>query len=335
MIVPDVWGEALPAGKTCSGNDNSLFLQAEKTNNPLMENKEKSRSRRKSPDPVFTVAEAGPLMPFLLAALPHKNRDNIKSYLRNKQVLVDGQPVAQFNHSLQPGQQVTITRNKIAPSKTYRGISIVYEDNDIIVIDKHAGVLSVATDSREKFTAYSILWDHVKSNQPEGKIFIVHRLDRETSGLLIFSKSARVQKILQKSWNEIIRERSYVALAEGVVDPPAGDISSYLKESPSRVVYSSKEEGDGRWSVTHYETLKNVPGYSLLKLSLQTGRKNQIRVHLADIGHPVAGDKKYGAATNPLGRLGLHATVLAFRHPVTNREMRFELPVPRKFHEVL
>jgi len=242
---------------------------------------------RHAPEPVFSVRESCELMPFLLAEMPQKNRDNIKTFLRNRQVLVDGTPVSQYNHPLLPGQKVTISRNKISPAKTYHGITIVYEDNDILVIDKHAGVLSVATENKEKYTAYSLLWDHVKSNHPDGKIFIVHRLDRETSGLLIFSKSARVQKILQKAWNEIIRERSYVALAEGEVNPPEGEISSYLKESPSRMVYSSKEEGDGRWSVTHYETLKRVPGYSLLKLNLRTGRKNQIRVHLADIGHPV------------------------------------------------
>ncbi len=300
-----------------------------------MEKKKSDRRPGKFSEPAFTVNEPCELMPFLITQMPHKSRDNVKSYLRNRQVLVDDNPVTSFDHQLVPGQVVTVSRNKILPKKTYRGISILYEDNDLIVIDKHAGVLSVATANREKFTAYSLLYDHVKKNNLDGKIFIVHRLDRETSGLLIFSKSARVQRIFQKSWNEMILERSYVALAEGTVEPPAGEISSYLKESSTRVVYSSKEEGDGRWSVTQYETLKRVPGYTLLKLTLRTGRKNQLRVHLGDIGHPVAGDKKYGAATNPLGRLGLHAYILAFRHPATGKEMRFELPVPRKFHEVI
>jgi len=300
-----------------------------------MEKKRTGRHPGKIFEPEFKVEEPCELMPFLMAAMPYKNRDNIKSYLRNRQVLVDDTPVSRFDHPLNPGQVVTISRDKISPAKTYRGISILYEDNDLIVIDKHAGLLSVATNNKEKITAYSLLYDHVKKNNPEGKIFIVHRLDRETSGLLIFSKSARIQKILQKSWNEIILERSYVALAEGIVEPPSGEISSYLKESSSRVVYSSKVAGDGQWSVTHYETLKQVKGYSVLKLTLRTGRKNQIRVHLGDIGHPVAGDKKYGAVTNPLGRLGLHAYILNFRHPVTGKEMRFELPVPRKFHEVI
>lgn len=299
-----------------------------------MEKSAKGRKRKQVTEPQFIVGDPIQLMSFLLASMPEKNRDNIKSFLRNRQVLVDETPVSQFDHLLHSGQKVTISRNKISPSKTYRGITIIYEDNDIIVIDKHAGLLSVATDNREKNTAYSILRDHVRRNRPDGRIYIVHRLDRETSGLLIFSKSARVQSIFQKSWNEIIRERSYIALAEGVVDPPTGEISSYLKESASRVVYSSEEEGDGRWSVTRYETLRVIGDYTLLKLSLITGRKNQIRVHLADIGHPVAGDKKYGARTNPIGRLGLHASVLVFTHPGSGKEMRFELPVPRRFHDI-
>jgi len=300
-----------------------------------MENKKNKSSVSQRPDPVFHVKEECELMRFLVEKMPHKNRDNIKTFLRDQQVLVDDIPVFKYNHLLMPGQVVTVTRNKIGPKKSYFGITIVYEDNDIIVIDKHSGVLSVATGHREKNTAYSHLYDHVKKNNRDGKIFIVHRLDRETSGLMLFAKSTRVQKIFQKSWNEIIRERCYVALAEGVVDPPEGEISSYLKENRQMVVYSGQEDGDGQWAVTRYETIKTVPGFSLLKLSLRTGRKNQIRVHLKDIGHPVTGDKKYGATMNPIGRLGLHAMVLAFRHPVNGREMRFETPVPRKFHEVV
>ena len=291
----------------------------------------KKRGVPKTPDPSFKVTEEAELMNFLLAEMPHKNRDNIKSYLRFRQVLVNDQPVSQFNYHLVPGQTVTVTRNKISPSKTYKGISILYEDNDIIVIDKHAGVLSVATSKKEKFTAYSLLWDHVKKNNADGKIFIVHRLDRDTSGVMLFCKSAKVQKFLQQNWNDIIRERVYVALAEGLVDPPNGEISSYLQENANGVVWSSQEPGDGQWAVTEYETIKANEFLSLLRMSLRTGRKNQIRVHLQDIGHPILGDKKYGSKQNPLGRMGLHALVIAFQHPVTGKEMRFETHIPRKF----
>jgi 23S rRNA pseudouridine1911/1915/1917 synthase len=285
----------------------------------------------KTPDPSFKVTEESELMSFLLSVMPHKNRDNIKTYLRYRQVMVDDQQISQFNYHVMPGQKVTVTRNKIAPSKTYKGISILYEDNDVIVIDKHAGVLSVATSKKEKFTAYSILWDHVKKNNPAGKIFIVHRLDRDTSGIMLFCKNAKVQKILQQNWNDIIRERVYVALAEGLVEPPNGEISSYLQENATGVVFSSQEPGDGQWAVTQYETIRANEFLSMLRMSLRTGRKNQIRVHLHDIGHPILGDKKYGSKQNPLGRMGLHALVIAFQHPVTGKEMRFETHIPRKF----
>jgi 23S rRNA pseudouridine1911/1915/1917 synthase len=298
-----------------------------------MVEKPKRQNRIKKLDPIYKVEEDTELMKFLLQSLPHKNRDNIKSLLRDNQVFVDDEPVSQFNYHLRPGQQITISKNKIAKKKTYRGISIIYEDNDVIVIDKHAGVLSVATDSKEKFTAYTILYDHVKRKNPDGKIFIVHRLDRETSGLMMFSKSARVQKKLQENWNDIIRERVYVAAVQGVVDPPSGEISSYLRENNNMVVYSSQHD-DGKYAITHYETLKSNPLYSLLKMSLRTGRKNQIRVHLHDIGHPIVGDKKYGSVVNPISRLCLHAQVLAFQHPVNGRELRFETSIPRKFHEL-
>lgn len=299
-----------------------------------MVEKPKRQNRLKKPDPTYTAEADIELMKFLLESMPQKNRDNIKSLLRDNQVLVDNEPVSQFNYHLRPGQQVVISRNKISKKKTYRGISIIYEDSDVIVIDKHAGILSVATDNKEKFTAYSILYDHVKKKNPDGKIFIVHRLDRETSGLMMFAKSARVQMKLQENWNEIIRERVYVAAVQGNVNPPSGEISSYLRENDSRVVYSSHQGDDGKYAITHYETIKTSPTYSLLKMSLRTGRKNQIRVHLQDIGHPIVGDKKYGSAINPISRLCLHAQVLAFQHPVNNRELRFETSVPRKFQEL-
>jgi len=289
------------------------------------------KSRFKSPDPSFSVTEVQELMTFLLARMPHKNRDNIKTYLKNRQVLVDENPVTQFNYPLQPGQTVTVTRNKIGPAKDYRGISILYEDNDLIVINKHAGVLSVATRSKEKFTAYSLLYDHVKTNNPAAKIFVVHRLDRDTSGVMLYAKSARVQKILQKSWNDIILERVYVALAEGLVEPPEGQISSYLREDKYMRVISSMDPGSGQWAVTDYRTIRSDENYSLLEMSLRTGRKNQIRVHLQDIGHPIVGDKKYGSSQNPVARMGLHALSIAFLHPVLQKEMRFETIMPRKF----
>lgn len=300
-----------------------------------MANKPQFTRRKTKPMPSFIVKEDRELMKFLLENMPDKNRDNIKTLLRDNQVLVDDEPVSQYNYHLRAGQKIKISRNKISRKKTYRGMSIIFEDSDIIVIDKHAGVLSVATGNKEKYTAYSILYEHVKRKSPEGKIFVVHRLDRETSGLMMFSKSARVQEKLQRNWDKLIRERVYVAVVQGSVEPPSGEISSFLHENRNMVVYSSEKATEGKYAVTHYETLKSNQHFSLLKMSLRTGRKNQIRVHLQDIGHPIVGDKKYGSSINPISRLALHAQVLAFQHPVSKRELRFEIPVPRKFHELL
>lgn len=279
----------------------------------------------------LSVNEPAELMKFLILNLPNKSRNNIKSLLSNKQVFVDGKAIKQFNHPLAPGQEVEIRWNRIPEEKQYRGISIVYEDRDIIVIDKHAGMLSIAVDNRESQTAYNMLSTHVKKQNSDNRIFVVHRLDRDTSGLMMFAKSEKVKHDLQTNWNDLIVERTYIALVEGVVEEADGIVSSYLRESKAMIVYSSQNPKDGLKAVTQYQVMKTGKGYSLLKVKLRTGRKNQIRVHMKDIEHPVVGDKKYGSITNPIGRLGLHALVLAFRHPVNKELLRFKTPIPRKF----
>jgi 23S rRNA pseudouridine1911/1915/1917 synthase len=282
----------------------------------------------------LVVTENIELMKFLIVKLPQKNRNNIKSLLSNKQVFVDGKPVKQFNHPLAPGQEVEIRWNRIPEEKKYRGINIIYEDRDIVVIDKHAGMLSIATDNQKSQTAYNMLSMHVKSQGSGNKIFVVHRLDRETSGLMMFAKSKNVQHILQSNWKNIISERTYIAIVEGVPEKPEGNITSYLRESKALIVYSSQNPKDGHKAVTHYEVMKSGRDYSMLKVNLESGKKNQIRVHMQDIRHPVIGDKKYGSKTNPIRRLGLHAWVLAFRHPVNNEPLRFKTPIPGKFRRL-
>jgi len=289
------------------------------------------RSKNQKPNTNLKVAENTELMKFLIAGLPQKNRNNIKSLLSNKQVFVNGEPVRQFNHPLVPGQEVEIRWNRIAEEKKYRGINIIYEDKDIIVIDKPFGMLSIATDNRKSQTAYNLLSAHVKSRRKGNKIFVVHRLDRETSGLMMFAKSKNVQHILQSNWKNIISERTYLSIVEGVPEKSNGIITSYLRESKAMIVYSSQNPQDGHKAVTHYEVIKSGRGYSMLKVKLETGKKNQIRVHMQDIGHPVIGDKKYGSKTNPIRRLGLHASVLAFKHPVNNKPLHFETAIPEKF----
>lgn len=281
-------------------------------------------------DTILEVRENAALMQFLLQNLKHKNRDNIKSLLRNKQVWINGQAISQFDHALQPGEQVVIKWEQAAIGDLYHDLRIVFEDAHMVVIDKQAGLLSISAGTEHQ-TAYSILSQHVKLQHPANKIFVVHRLDRDTSGLMMFAKSEDVQGILQKSWQTSISERTYVAVVEGMVKEGTGTIRSYLFESKAFIVHSSQDPAKGELAITHFKTLKSSKEFSLLEVSLETGKKNQIRVHLQDIGHSIAGDKKYGAAGNPLGRLGLHASVLAFKHPITGESLRFESKIPGKF----
>lgn len=293
------------------------------------------RQRGQRTDQKLTVAEPTQLMAFLVAQLPHKNRNNIKSLLSNRQILIDNRVYTQFNHPLQPGQTVTVAANRAPETTQYRGLTILYEDPSLIVINKQAGLLSMATNKERDRTAYGILSDYVKKENPGNKIFIVHRLDRETSGVMVFARSERVQQLMQESWNATTKERTYVALVEGVPEPKQGMISSYLRESKALIVYSSQNPDNGQLAATNYLVLKSANGYALLELELETGRKNQIRVHMQDIHHPIAGDTKYGATTDPIGRLGLHAEVLTFEHPITGATMRFDAPVPKSFLSVV
>ena len=301
-----------------------------------MENTDQPRRQRgQRTDEKLTVLEPAELMAFLLAHLPHKNRNNIKSLLSNKQILVDGKVYTQFNHPLRSGQVVTVAANRAPETSQYRGLTILYEDPSLIVINKQAGLLSMATSKERDRTAYGILSDYVKKQNPNNKIFIIHRLDRETSGVMMFARSEKVQRLMQESWNATTKERTYVALVEGVPEPERDTITSYLRESKALIVYSSQNPDNGQLSITNYKIVKTGNEYALLELELETGRKNQIRVHMQDIGHSIVGDAKYGATTDPIGRLGLHAEVLAFEHPITGAPMRFDAPVPKSFLSVV
>ena len=293
------------------------------------------QQRGQRTDTQLTVSEPAELMAFLIKYLPHKNRNNIKSLLRNKQILIDGKVYTQFNHPVQPGQVVTVSANRVPETSQYRGLTILYEDPSLIVINKQAGLLSMATNKERDRTAYGILSDYVKKENPKNKIFIIHRLDRDTSGVMMFARSENVQQLMQESWNATTKQRTYVALVEGVPEPKRGTVASYLRESKALIVYSSQNPDNGQLSITNYNVLKSTADYALLELELETGRKNQIRVHMQDIGHPIVGDTKYGAQTDPIGRLGLHAEVLAFEHPITGELLRFDAPVPKSFLSIL
>lgn len=279
----------------------------------------------------FKVKEQNELMKFLIENLPNKNRNNIKSLLKNKQVLVDGAAISQFNHPLNPGEEVMITESRFS-DKDMKGIKVVYEDEYLIAVEKASGILSIATDKEREKTAYNIVKNYVKSRNPLEKLFIVHRLDRETSGVMIFAKTEEMQQILQTNWQKMVLERTYVAVVEGKVEKNSDTIISYLKENSAFVTFSSDKEIEGsKKAITHYTVLKRSKGFSLVEANIETGRKNQIRVHMQSLGHSVVGDKKYGATTNPLGRLGLHAKSIIFKHPKTGKVLSFQTGIPAKF----
>ncbi len=280
----------------------------------------------------FIVAEEAELMKYLIAQLPGKSRDNIKSLLKNRLVSINGIAQSQFNLILTPGTKISIGKKTPRADTAVLSLKIFHEDDDIIVIEKPAGLLTMGSDRERIKTAYSQLSTYVKAQDEDNRIFIVHRLDRDTSGLLVFAKNEDAKHILQENWNDSIIERTYVALVEGKTPKESDTVISYLKESKALIVHSSKNPSYGVKAVTHYKVIEKRTNSTLVELNLETGRKNQIRVHMQEIGNPIVGDKKYGAKTNNIGRLALHAKILAFTHPITLEELRFETPVPRQFY---
>lgn len=282
----------------------------------------------------FKVIEPTELMPFLFTQFPDQGRNSVKSLLAHHQVSVDGEVVTQYNYPLKVGQQVSVQRGIVRQGSQTQKLEILFEDPHLIVIAKQAGLLSIATAQEKEKTAYSILSDHVKANDPKQRIFIVHRLDRDTSGVMLFAKSEKVKQRLQADWKGAVQERTYIVIVEGRVTPPEGTITSWLKESKTLTMFSSPTPNGGQKAVTHYRVLKMSKDYSMLEVKLDTGRKNQIRVHMQSMGHSVVGDKKYGNSQDPIRRLGLHAKVLAFRHPITGKELRFKCEIPREFQKL-
>lgn len=279
----------------------------------------------------YTVDQPTELMEFLLLSMPNKGRNTIKGQLARGQILVNQKETTKYNHPLKSGDVVTVEWVKAKEEEKPIGLKIVFEDEDILVINKESGLLSIAGGEQKELTAHRQLMEYVRRSDPNNRIFIVHRLDRDTSGLMVFAKNEKAKLTLQNNWQEAVLERTYVALVEREVKKAEGTIVSWLTESKTLMMYSSPKPNGGQEAITHYKVIKAMKAYSLLEIHLETGRKNQIRVHMQDIGHPVVGDKKYGSTTNPLGRMGLHAQVLVFLHPTTGQPMNFKTDVPGKF----
>lgn len=300
-------------------------------------------------DTILRVAEPAQLMDFLLAKMGGMAKASVKQLLGQRRVKVGSAIQTRHDFALKAGDVVTVSSGRGNSQLTHPKLKIVYEDDDLIVVNKQPGLLTVAaTPGSSETTAFSILRAYVKKQNARAGIYVVHRLDRETSGLLVFARSEELQHYMREYWRDLVTERTYIALAEGVLEPREGKITTWLTEDKrNAVVYSSPVDDGGDIAITNYKTLKVspvtgipsplTPQYSLVELHLETGRTNQIRVHLASKGCPVVGDRKYGHGneSSPIDRLCLHAKVLAFIHPVTEKTVRFESPVPKEFNRVL
>ncbi len=308
---------------------NSNNCATGKTMKPKLSNKSRSNINEKVT--TFKVVETVQLMAFLTEKMPEKSRTAIKSLLANKQVKVDGKVITHFSFEVPANSEIAISSVKAPKEVTIKGLRIVYEDLDLIVIHKDQGLLSVSTNKENEKTAYSLLSNYVKQADAKNQIYIVHRLDRETSGVMMFCKTFEVKKFLQTDWQETVMDRCYYVVVEGKVEADCGTVHSWLTENKNFQVFSSPIPNGGQEAVTHYKVLKRSKNFSLLEVRLETGRKNQIRVHMQDLGHSVIGDKKYGATSNPINRLGLHAFLLAFKHPSTKEVMKFLTPIPPEF----
>lgn len=279
----------------------------------------------------FCVDTQASLMEYVTRQLPEIKRTRIKQMLAHDQIAVNDIPQRQFDYELKEGDKVKVNFVREFRVFRHRRMKIVYEDEEIIVIDKGYGLLSMGNEKASDETAYSILRSYVKWNNPANKIFIVHRLDRDTSGLMMFAKTMQAKEAMQHNWNNMVLNRKYLAVVEGHPEEDNGVIKSYLAENSQYEVYSTDNPEQGQLAVTRYKTLNSGTRYTLLEVELDTGRKNQIRVHMKDIGHPISGDHKYGADSSPIRRLCLHAQTLRFIHPTTHKEMNFSTPIPSAF----
>lgn len=288
---------------------------------------------RKTPNKVFTVREATTLLPFLMKTFDGISRNKAKAILADS-VWVDRQVVTQFDHPLRPGQVVEVSATPRRATLRNRFVRLVYEDAHIVVIDKAPGILSMAA-GRHSYCVKTVLDDYFQRRHQRCTAHVVHRLDRDTSGLMVYAKTMAAEQTLEHNWHDIVADRRYVALVSGQLQPPEGQVESWLKDTKSYVTYSSPVDNGGKYACTRYRTLRQGALYSLVELKLLTGRKNQIRVHMQSLGHPVCGDVKYGDGADPIHRLALHAFRLHFYHPVTGELMKFETPVPQAFTDAV
>ncbi len=283
---------------------------------------------------IYTVDHNAELLPWLLETLKKESRSKIKATLQGRGIKVNGKQVTQYNYPLKPGMKVAVSKSKKNDTFKSRYLKIVYEDRHLVVVEKNVGILSMAA-GHSSLNVKTVLDDYFRRTRQRCTAHVVHRLDRDTSGLMIYTKDIEVEQLFERDWHHIVYDRRYVAVVSGEMEEDGGTIANWLKDNKAYVTYSSPVDNGGKYAITHFHTLKRTVEHSLVEFRLETGRKNQIRVHCADMGHPVCGDMKYGNGDNPLNRLCLHAYVLCFYHPITHRRMEFETPIPTPFLHLL
>ena len=282
----------------------------------------------------FKAAAPVQLIAFIMEKMHGMSRNRAKALISNRVVLVNNVITTHPLAELKPGDVVQLDRSKHKKSFHCKELDIVFEDPYLFIIDKHPGLLSMSNNSRQQ-TVQTVLNRYLEKGGGRNTSHLVHRLDRDTSGLMVYAKDVQTQQSLINSWQQLVTDRRYLALVKGEFEQTRGRVQSWLTEDKKFITHSSPVDNGGKYAVTHYNVLASSNGYSLVECELETGRKNQIRVHMADLGHPVVGDRKYGSDEDPMRRLGLHAYMLCFTHPVTGKHMRFETPVPFCFEKLL
>ncbi len=285
----------------------------------------------------YKVKKPAELLSFLVDNQVRKSRNAVKSLLTHKQIKVNGKLVTQFDQMLKVGDTLSIMKfNQARKRRKLKGGSVVFEDEHIIVVEKEVGFLSVGTDREKTRTLYHSLNEYVKTrNNKTGRIYVVHRMDRDISGLMLFVKEQDIQMMYQQNWDKLVKKYNYSAIVEGTPTPSVGTITSWLTEDKNFVMRSSATDNGGLNAVTHYKTVATLGRYSLLNFNLETRRKNQVRVQMQTIGHPIVGDKKYGSTSSPIKRVALHADYLEIIHPISGERMEFRSNLPKAMHQLV
>lgn len=281
---------------------------------------------------VITVKENAPLLEYLINNVS-ESRSKLKATLQGRGIAVNGRMVTQFDYLLKAGDKIIISRHKKQNQFKSRYVKIVYEDRWLVVVEKNIGILSMAA-GHSSLNVKSVLDDYFLKSRQKCRAHVVHRLDRDTSGLMVYAKDIETEQILEHNWHQIVYDRRYVAVVSGEMEQNNGTIANWLKDNKAYITFSSPTDNGGKYAVTHFQVLNRTTEHSLVEYKLETGRKNQIRVHSADMGHPVCGDVKYGNGDDPLHRLCLHAYMLCFTHPVTGEPMEFSTPIPTAFRSL-